>query len=212
MIPYNFSLIWRFHSLKNMKKIVSLLIFLSLSVPGFSQNLDIDILKNINLNRNEKLDPAFEFISNTVTPISIATPAIILSVGLLEKNKEMTNKGLFIAETLVVSTLITTVIKYSVNRPRPYQTYPSIDNVLDPSSPSFPSGHTSAAFATATSVSLSYPRWYVIAPSFIWASTVAYSRMDLGVHYPSDVLVGAIVGAGSAYLSYYINKKVFHKK
>ncbi|PZX58235.1 membrane-associated phospholipid phosphatase [Algoriphagus ratkowskyi] len=195
-----------------MKKIVSLLLFLTLSVPGFSQNLDIDILKNINLNRNEKLDPAFEFISNTVTPISIATPAIILSVGLLEKNKEMTHKGLFIAETLVVSTLITSALKYSVDRPRPYETYSFINNVLDPNSPSFPSGHTSAAFATATSLSLSYRKWYVIAPSYLWASTVAYSRMDLGVHYPRDVLAGAVVGAGSAYLCYYVNKKVFHRK
>ena len=194
-----------------MKKIVSLFIFLSLSVPGFLQNLDIDILKNINLNRNENLDPTFEFISNTVTPISIATPILISSVGLLEKNKNMTHDGLFIAETLVVSTLITTVIKYSVNRPRPYETYPFIDNVIYANGPSFPSGHTSAAFATATSLSLSYPKWYVIAPSFLWASSVGYSRMDLGVHYPSDVLIGAVVGAGSAYLCYFINKKVFSK-
>ncbi|REG87049.1 phosphatase PAP2 family protein [Algoriphagus antarcticus] len=195
-----------------MKKLISLLLFLSVSVPGFSQNLDIDILKNINLNRNENLDPSFQFISNTVTPISIATPVIILSVGLLEKNKETTQKGLFIAETLLVSTFINTAFKYSVNRPRPYETYIFIENVLDPDTPSFPSGHTSAAFATATTLSLSYPKWYIIAPSFLWASTVGYSRMDLGVHYPSDVLVGAVVGAGSAYLCYFINKKVFHKK
>jgi membrane-associated phospholipid phosphatase len=52
-----------------------------------------------------------------------------------------------------------------------------------------------AAFALATSLSLSYPKCYIIVPSFAWASSVGYSRMDLGVHYPSDVLAGAIVGA-----------------
>ena len=74
-----------------------------------------------------------------------------------------------------------------------------------------PSGHTSTAFATATSLSLAYPKWYVVAPSFIWAGTIGYSRMHLGVHYPSDVVVGALVGSGSAFLCYkanqWINKK-----
>lgn len=132
-----------------MKKLVSLLLVLSLSIPGFYQNIDIDLLKNINLNRNENLEATFQFISNSVTPISIATPAIILSIGLLDRNKEMTKEGLFIAETLLVSTFITTALKYSVNRTRPYETYIFIENVLDSSSPSFPSRHTSAAFATA---------------------------------------------------------------
>jgi undecaprenyl-diphosphatase len=72
--------------------------------------------------------------------------------------------------------------------------------------PSFPSGHTSSAFNTATFICLTYPKWYVIAPAALWATSVAYSRMYLGVHYPSDVLAGAVLGAGTAYLTYYLNK------
>jgi membrane-associated phospholipid phosphatase len=60
----------------------------------------------------------------------------------------------------------------------------------------------------ATSLSLQYPKWYVIAPAYLYAGTVAYSRMDLGVHYPSDVLSGAIIGSGSAYITYKINRKI----
>jgi membrane-associated phospholipid phosphatase len=74
-----------------------------------------------------------------------------------------------------------------------------------------PSAHTSSAFATATSLSLAFPKWYVVVPSFVWASSVGYSRMHLGVHYPSDVLVGALVGSGSAFLTQkanqWLNKK-----
>lgn len=66
-------------------------------------------------------------------------------------------------------------------------------------------------FALATSLSLSYPKWYIIVPSYAWAGSVGYSRMDLGVHYPSDVLAGAVIGAGSAWLTYYINKKLIIK-
>jgi membrane-associated phospholipid phosphatase len=60
----------------------------------------------------------------------------------------------------------------------------------------------------AGSLSLAYSKWYVILPSYLYASTVAYSRMDLGVHYPSDVVTGALIGTGTAYLTYNINKKI----
>ena len=69
-----------------------------------------------------------------------------------------------------------------------------------------PSGHTSGAFATATALSLKYPEWYVIVPSYLWASSVGLSRMHLGLHYPTDVLAGAVLGAGSAYLTYKVNE------
>ena len=67
---------------------------------------------------------------------------------------------------------ITVALKYSVNRERPFVTYPDIKKKSYGGTPSFPSGHTSSAFATATSVSLLYPKWYIIAPSFAWAGTV----------------------------------------
>ena len=100
-------------------------------------------------------------------------------------------------------------MKYAINRPRPFESYPyEIEKLASAGSPSFPSGHTSEAFSTATSLSLAFPKWYVITPAFLWASAVGYSRMDLGVHYPSDVIMGAVVGSGSAFLTDYINNKL----
>ena len=177
-----------------------------------AQNIDITILSDINVNRNTSLDPTFKAITNSALPISVATPLIIYSVGLIKKDSTIKNQALFIGETFLVSAFVTTALKYSIKRERPFNTYPDIENVTAAPGYSFPSGHTSTAFATATSLSMEYPKWYIIAPSFAWASAVGYSRMHLGVHYPSDVVSGAIVGSGSAYISYKLNKWINKKR
>ncbi len=172
----------------------------------FAQNTDIDILKSINVNRNKNLDNTFEAISYSVAPACVAFPVGVLCVGLIKKDSTIKNKGLVMGATLLITTGLTIGLKYAVNRPRPYVTYPFIDNAHSEQDSSFPSGHTSESFATATSLSLAFPKWYVIVPSYLWACSAAYSRMYLGVHYPSDVLAGAIIGAGSSYLCYKANK------
>lgn len=94
-------------------------------------------------------------------------------------------------------------LKTVLRRPRPYRTMTEVrprdrrytgDAPFDPHS--FPSGHAATSFAVATSLTLSDGRW--AAPSLAWATAVSVSRVWHGVHYPSDVLVGAAVGAGSA--------------
>lgn len=180
-----------------------------------AQNIDINILRDINIDRNKNLDPTFKFVTNTAVPISISTPIIIYSVGLIKKDSSFKKQAVFLGETFLVNAFVTIALKHTIKRNRPFETYADIDQAASSLGRSFPSGHTSLAFATATSLSLAYPKWYVIAPSFVWASTVGYSRMHLGVHYPSDVLAGAIIGSGSAYLSYkvnkWINKKTYKK-
>lgn len=176
-----------------------------------AQNADIDLLKSINVDRNTNLDPTFRFLSNSIMPVSIGTPVIITAVGLISKQPSLRNQGLFIGEAFAVSSFVTLAMKYGIDRDRPFITYPFIQKMSDGGSPSFPSGHTSSAFSTATTLSIAFPKWYVIAPAFVWASGVGYSRMHLGVHYPSDVFVGAIIGSGTAFLTHYLNKKLLSK-
>ena len=191
---------------------ISCTIFFLLSVFAVSaQNLDIDLLKKINVNRNTAFDPALKSITNTAVPLSIATPVMMYTIGLIQKDSLIKQKALFIGETFLASAFITIASKSIIKRDRPYVTHPSIQPLSVEGSYSMPSAHTSSAFATATSLSMAYPKWYVVVPSFVWASSVGYSRMHLGVHYPSDVLVGALVGSGSAVLMYkanqWLNKK-----
>lgn len=90
-------------------------------------------------------------------------------------------------------------LKALIRRPRPYLEYARIDSrserlgIEDPDF-SMPSGHAMGAFAMSTSWYLEHRHWGVVVPLGIWAGGVAVSRPRLGVHNPSDVLVGAILG------------------
>jgi membrane-associated phospholipid phosphatase len=178
----------------------------------FSQNLDINTLRTINLHRNENLDPTFKHITNSYAVVSIGTPLTMYAVGLINKDVQLKKDAIFIVESVAASVFITIALKETIKTDRPFVAYPEIEKLTSASGYSMPSGHTSIAFATATSLSMAYPKWYVIAPSFVWASAVGYSRMHLGVHYPSDVIAGALIGSGSAYLTYKINKWMNKKR
>lgn len=178
----------------------------------FSQNFDIELLRKINLDRNESLDPAFRTITNSYAVVSVGTPVILYVVGSINKDSSMKKNAVVIGESVAASVFITLVLKNSIKRDRPFITYPDIEKETSGGGYSMPSGHTSIAFATATSLSMAYPKWYVIVPSFLWAGTMGYSRMHLGVHYPSDVLVGALIGSGSAVLTNKVNKWLNKRK
>jgi membrane-associated phospholipid phosphatase len=182
-----------------------------IATSAVGQNLDIDLLRKINLKRAESLDPAMLALSRHTTAVSVAAPVAILALGLSKKDSALTHKGVYVAASLLGAATVSTILKYSINRTRPFITYPDIEKLDKGRSPSFPSGHTSDAFATATSLSIAFPKWYIIVPAYLWAGGVAYSRMHLGVHYPSDVLAGALTGSGSAWLTWKLNKWVTQK-
>lgn len=172
-----------------------------------SQNADVRLLQNIN-GPQTKFDPLWKTFTHSVTPIALAVPVGYLSQGLYNHNKLQQKQGLAMVGGLALNTLFTVGLKYSINRDRPFKTHSDIIQKTSAGSPSFPSGHTSLAFATATNITLAYPHWYVAVPAYAWAGCVGYSRMHLGVHYPSDVLVGALIGTASSLLCWQLQKKL----
>lgn len=194
-----------------MKKLVALLLII-MPVSLFSQNLDVDILKAIHSPDDLPSDDFFRFVSNANIYVVAGTPVTMAVVGLASKDDELLRNAAVMAAGTAVSYGLALGLKYTVKRDRPFVTYS--DEFKDKTghdysdSYSFPSGHSTTAFATATALTLEYPKWYVIVPSYAYAGTVAYSRMHLGVHYPSDVLTGALIGSGCAVLSHYVNKKL----
>jgi membrane-associated phospholipid phosphatase len=195
-----------------MMRKVSLIILLLLPSGLFSQNLDIRLLGSMNSPETLPSDDFFRFVSNSEVYLVIGIPAGMAATGLIKDDRELVRNACVSLAAEAINAGITNLLKYTINRDRPFVTYPDITKKAPAGSPSFPSGHTSSAFATATSLTLAYPKWYIIVPSYAWAGTVGYSRMHLGVHYPSDVLAGAVIGAGSAYLTYKINQKLNPKR
>jgi undecaprenyl-diphosphatase len=96
----------------------------------------------------------------------------------------------------LTSTVTNLVLKPVAGRPRPAASdqhpVPDSRRVRRPASTSFPSGHTASACAFASAVGQAAPR--VRLPVHLAAATVAYSRVHTGVHYPSDVAIGAVIG------------------
>ncbi len=187
---------------------ILLFVFFSAISPFLNaQNTDIELLRTIH-NSSSGLRTYSEFMSGTTKIVSVSVPVVMATAAFIQKDDDLLKDAIYVGASMGVNTVITYALKYSVNRERPYLTYPDL-NVpasLYESSASFPSGHTSLAFSTATALSIKHPKWYVIAPAYLWAGSVGYSRMHLGVHYPSDVLAGALLGAGSAWITYKANE------
>ena len=193
-----------------MRLFLSILTCITISLTTFSQNKDAQALRWFN--QQTTMHGFSNVISNSTLYVSAGIPMVMGITALSTQNDKLLKETCATIVGMGINTVIAYGMKYTINRPRPYETYPDyIINIADEGSPAMPSGHTSIAFASATSLCLHYPKWYVIAPSALWATSVAYSRMNIGVHYPTDVLAGAALGAGSAYLSYRLNKMIWKK-
>jgi undecaprenyl-diphosphatase len=92
------------------------------------------------------------------------------------------------------------VLKNSLKRNRPEASIKNFHSVITPSDQfSFPSGHTSAAFMMATLLGFYFPSLSILL--YGWAALVGCSRVVLGVHFPTDILVGALLGISVAFFS-----------
>mgnify|MGYP002641255532 CR=1 FL=1 len=168
----------------------------------FLQNNDVEILRELNSNRVDQLDQVFQFITNSVSFVAWGVPTLLLLIAIIVKQSQLRKKSILLLSSVLLSSLISTTLKYIIDRPRPFTTHDFIEKLSVGGSPSFPSGHTTEAFAFAVALCIAYPRWYIIIPSLLWASAIGYTRISLGVHYPSDVLAGATIGIATAYFCF----------
>ena len=169
-----------------------------------AQNWDIHTVKTIN---DWSIHDLSRGISHSGVILPVGIPTAMGIYALIKKDQPLLKDAIYIGTSVIEALGLTYGLKYTIDRQRPYEKYPDKIRPIEPEdSPSFPSGHTTAAFSLATSLSITYPKWYVIAPSAVWACGVGLARINQGVHYPSDVLTGAAIGVGCAFVNVYVNR------
>jgi undecaprenyl-diphosphatase len=135
------------------------------------------------------LDPIFVGLS-----ISGSWAAVWLGIALtLAIAWRRPNIFLLVVTTALTMSFVNTLLKYAVQRDRPPTIILDPEPLMEvPTTSSFPSGHTSTSFACAYVISRLAPRLTVFV--FVLAALIGFSRIYVGVHYPLDVLAGAVLG------------------
>jgi len=113
--------------------------------------------------------------------------------------------GIFVSFTYGCVSAFQIILKHLVNRSRPFVDHEAIVRTAYPIDPSFPSGHSATAFMMATILSYQLPKYKYIFYSS--AGLVSFSRVYNGVHYPGDVIAGALIGYGIAKLLIFLMAK-----
>jgi membrane-associated phospholipid phosphatase len=146
-----------------------------------------------------------QFISDSISFFSLGVPlTVAIWMGYKGDKKIPGLSFLYVGLSIAVAGLISYIIKNIGLVPRPYEVDPRIVQWSVGGGFSFPSGHTTEAFAAATALTFLFPKWRIALPVFFWASLVAFSRIYLGVHYPFDVLGGIAIGTTSSYALHFV--------
>ena len=152
---------------------LKLLIILIVNATFLHAQSGLSVLEKVHLNRNKDLDKAFIGVSESVYPITFLTPLSVLAVGYYQHEKEFIRKGWVSGVGIAAAAVGTLVLKYGIKRERPYVNHPQINPVIQTGTYAMPSGHATASFATATSLTLMFPKWYVAVPAYTWAGMVS---------------------------------------
>lgn len=174
-------------------------------------NLDISILTWINITTSNKwFDSFFPFYTDLHKNPYFAAPFVLLILFFFIKKYKRPGITYFIFLILSISTgdFFGSIIKNQVQRPRPYAVTEYHFIQRSPASPykSFPSNHAMNTFGAANYISAFFPQAKIVL--YTAAALVAYSRMYNGVHYPSDILAGALIGVLFAYIFSKLVKKM----
>ncbi len=174
----------------------------------FFKNLDISLFYFINHNLKNSF---FDFLMPIVTNVKnfYLVFFILWLLMIFSKNYRFRIAGWTILITLIFSDILSSkILKHIFLRPRPFETLEGVYKLVCSAGPSLPSSHAVNSFTAATLIMLFFKRPLYTIISYTIATLSAFSRVYVGVHYPSDVVFGAIIGFFIGWVSYKIVIKI----
>jgi len=150
---------------------------------------EIDLFRAMNLAGTNGL---LDSLMILFTILGISYVIILVCVPLWLQGKK--DAAIDVVVLIIVATLAAEALKLIFDRPRPSLELDDVRTLMSASGPSFPSAHAARAFAVACLICIVEPRKFGLT-ALLFATLISVSRVYLGVHWPSDVLVGAILGA-----------------
>ncbi len=173
-----------------------------------AERLDVAIYAVVAATSTPNLDAAMSRLTRAAnySRLSVAAAALLAVAG-GRTGRRAASSGL--ASLAITATVVNVAIKPLARRRRPGRVardVPLARHVRMPVSRSFPSGHAAAAFGFAAGVGEVLP--VVAVPLRALAALVGYSRVHTGVHYPADVLAGALIGTTVAQLTTHMLDRV----
>ena len=118
----------------------------------------------------------------------------------LAGNSRVKEAVLQVLAAVAIAFVLAHLGQYLIARDRPFVVGLGTQWLPHAASHSFPSAHASVSFAFAVATSLMARHWYWTLAAFIGAALISWSRVYLGLHFPSDIVVGALAGAASGWL------------
>lgn len=159
--------------------------------------------------RKDWLTPVMKFITHLG---DAGWVWIALAVILLVRKKTREAGGVMALSMLLNMLITNVVVKRALARTRPYEVIEGLERIIEAQSDfSFPSGHTACSFAGAVVIYMLCEKKYGI-PAMVLAVLIALSRLYVGVHFPTDVLGGALVGTGAALFACWMSRRWKLKK
>ena len=171
------------------------------------REFDMTVLRFLNPTDYTIGIPLLQTLSDTTSAIAYGVPVLLFVIGLILQRRYLLYKAICLLLTVLTADYTTLLLKHLFRRQRPYELSSAITQYSDGGNFSFPSGHTTMAAAMAAGVYFLFPEWRYRPLVLAWSILVGFSRVYLGVHYPSDVLGAMMIAIIVALFVFSLSKR-----
>ena len=170
--------------------------------------LDIQLFYLLNnlAGQSPLFDAVIVFFASYLAYILVALFLVLVFFSQYPKREKLQIFWVTVISTIIARFGVTELIRFFYHRPRPFIDLP-VNQLITSNEWSFPSGHATFFFAMATAIYLYNKKWGIF--FFLATILITVSRVIAGIHYPSDIVGGALIGVAVAYTIFYFTRKIY---